>query len=348
MIKVGIAGCGSITIRRHAPEYAQNEQVQISGFFDPIQERARALAEQYGGKVYRSYEEMLADKEIDAVSVCSANAFHAPMSIAALQAGKHVLCEKPMAINSTQADEMIAASAKAKRKLMIGHNQRLAPVYKTAKKILDSGNLGKVLSFETHFSHEGPETWGVDGSAATWFFKKGEAEFGALGDLGIHKIDLISWLIQDRIREVCAAVGTLDKKDEHGIPIQVEDNALCILKTQNGVMGSMQVSWTNYGPEDNSTFLYCTGGIMKINSDPDFSIVIHQKNGDTIYMKTEHIQTNICQTKSGVVDAFVDCIIHDTEPVVSGESAAYAIRVVEAIKKACTLSVKVSPSKVRS
>ena len=110
MIRVGVAGCGKIAQVRHLPEYAAREDVQVWGLYDLNQERTRALAEQYHAKAYAAYEEMLADPQLDAVSVCAANAFHAEMTIAALKAGKHVLCEKPMATTLEDCEAMVQAA----------------------------------------------------------------------------------------------------------------------------------------------------------------------------------------------------------------------------------------------
>ena len=96
MIKIGIIGCGKITEVRHAPEYQENPNCQITAFFDVVPEKAEAMAKLYGAKAYGSVDELLAS-DVDAVSVCVANRFHASISIQALKAGKHVLCEKPMA-----------------------------------------------------------------------------------------------------------------------------------------------------------------------------------------------------------------------------------------------------------
>ena len=109
MFNIGIIGCGKIAQVRHIPEYAGHPQARLSGFYDLNQERARELAEKWGGKAYSSWEEMLADPGIDAVSVCVANNAHAQLSIAALRAGKHVLCEKPMATTLADCEAMVAA-----------------------------------------------------------------------------------------------------------------------------------------------------------------------------------------------------------------------------------------------
>lgn len=328
MVKVGVIGCGSITKFRHAPEYAAHKDVEIAGFFDLQPERAAEMAAQFGGQVYDTVEAMLADPSIAAVSVCAANRDHARITIAALQAGKHVLCEKPMATSVEDAEKMNAAARETQKYLMIGHNQRLAEAHLKAKKILSSGELGKVLSFRTSFSHAGPETWSADKSVNTWFFRKKDAIMGAMGDLGIHKADLIRWLIGDEIVEVMALVTALDKKGPDGKLIEVDDNAICILQSKTGIIGTLSVSWTNYGAEDNSTILYCSEGVMKIYDNPDYPVELFKKNGEKVFYQIGKIQTNQNQTKSGVIDLFVDSIINHTPPEISGEEGLAALKII--------------------
>ncbi len=344
MIRVGIIGCGSITKFRHAPEYSSNADAQIQGFFDPLKGRAAEMCGQYGGRAYDSYQDMLADGEIDAVSVCTANSFHAPITIAALQAGKHVLCEKPMATSPEAAREMIAAAKESGKFLMIGHNQRLAAAHAKAKSILLSGELGRIISFSTTFSHSGPENWSMDKGANTWFFDKKSATMGAMGDLGIHKADLIRWLIGDEITEVMALVTTLDKKGPGGELIGVDDNAFCILKSKTGITGTMTASWTNYGRENNSTVLYCSGGVMKIYDNPDFPIEITKRNGEKLYCKVGDIQTNDNQSKSGVIDLFVKSIATGIPPEISGEEGLAALNIIFACMESSASGKKVKIS----
>ena len=110
MIKIGILGCGKIAQVRHIPEYAENKDAQIVGFYDINLERAKSLAETYDGTAYETAEELLANPEIDAVSICTANFAHAELTIAALNAGKHVLCEKPMATTLADCEAMVEVS----------------------------------------------------------------------------------------------------------------------------------------------------------------------------------------------------------------------------------------------
>ena len=334
MIGIGIIGCGSITDKRHAPEYAANPGARIVGFYDPLADRAAAKAKDYKAAAFPSVEALLADKSIDAVSVCSSNRYHAALSVAALNAGKHVLCEKPMATTLAEARSMIEASKKSGKFLMIGHNQRLAPAHARAKAILATGELGRIISFRTAFGHGGPEYWSMDKGPHTWFFKKSESIVGTMGDLGIHKADLIRWLIGDEIVEVKAYVTTADKKNEKGNAIEVDDNALCLLKSKSGIHGTLTASWTYYGDEDNGTTLYCSAGVMRIYDNPDFPIVVSLKNGEKIYHKIGAIQTNASQTNSGVIDQFVASIESGVPPAISGEEGLAALKIILACMEA--------------
>lgn len=328
MVKVAVIGCGKIAQVRHIPEYLDNSDVKLIGLFDLNQERAKELAEKYGCKAYESTEELLKDSEVDAVSICVANHVHAEITIQALKAGKHVLCEKPMATTLEDCEEMARIADACGKKLMIGQNQRFAKAHSEAKKLIQQGEIGDVISFTTTFRHGGPETWSVDAGPQNWFFDRKKAAMGAMADLGVHKTDLIQYLLDDEVAETTAKVVTLDKKDSQGNLIGVDDNAICIYKMKKGTIGTMTASWTCYGEEDNSTVLYGTKGIMKIYADPRYCIEIIRKEGGKVFYDIDQIQTNDNQTKSGIIDAFVEAIRDDKEPAVSGKSVLSAMRAV--------------------
>ena len=255
-MNVGIIGCGKIAQIRHIPEYTDNANAKITGYYDFNYERAQELAEKYGGKAYTSVDELLENPELDAVSVCVANNAHAEISIKALKAGKHVLCEKPMAVTLEDCIAMTEEAEKSQKLLMIGQNQRFAKAHVKAKQLVAEGVIGDVITFKTTFGHKGPETWSIDAGSNSWFFDKKRAAMGAMADLGVHKTDLIQYLLNSRIVETTAKVITLDKKDSTGQLIGVDDNAICIYRMENGAVGTMTASWTYYGEEDNSTILY--------------------------------------------------------------------------------------------
>ena len=328
MFGIGIIGCGKIAQVRHIPEYAEHKDAKLLGFYDINQERAAALAKQYGGTAYATVEELLANPDIDAVSVCAANFAHAELTIAALNAGKHVLCEKPMAITLAECEAMVEAAKKNGKYLMIGHNQRLAKAHAMARKLIVDGLIGDIVTFRTTFGHGGPETWSVDPGLNTWFFDKTRAAMGAMADLGIHKTDLIHFLTGQQVVRTTARVTTLDKKDASGNLISVDDNAICIYEMSGGAFGTMTASWTYYGAEDNSTVLYGTKGIMRIYDDPAISIKVILADGSKISYDVEAIQTNDNQTKSGVIDLWMESLVEGKAPEISGESALAAMRAV--------------------
>lgn len=328
MFGIGIIGCGKIAQVRHIPEYADHPEANLVGFYDINLDRAGELAEKYGGTAYDSVESLLANPEIQAVSICAANFAHAELTIAALRAGKHVLCEKPMAITLAECEAMVAEAKKAGKYLMIGHNQRLAKAHAVAKELIVDGLIGEIITFRTSFAHGGPETWSVDPGKNTWFFDKTKAAMGAMADLGIHKTDLIHFLTGQHVVRTTAKLTTLDKRDGSGNLIGVDDNAICIYEMSGGIVGTMTASWTNYGPEDNSTILYGTKGVMRIYDDPAHSIVVNLSDGTTKYYDVDAIQTNDNQTKSGIIDLWMESLVNDREPEISGESALAAMRAV--------------------
>ncbi len=327
-IRIGIIGCGKIAQVRHIPEYADNPDAELKGFYDLDLARAQGLAEKYGGKAYDSADDLIADPEIDAVSVCAANNAHAELSIKALRAGKHVLCEKPMAVTLEECEAMVDEAKKAGKFLMIGHNQRLAKAHAVAKDLIRSGLIGRIVTFRTTFGHGGPETWSITPGKNVWFFDKKRAAMGAMADLGVHKTDLIQFLTDQRVIRTTARLTTLDKRGADGELIGVDDNAVCIYEMSGGIMGTMTASWTYYGAEDNSTILYGDKGIMRIYDDPEHSIVVKLADGSKIMYDVEQIQTNDNQTKSGIIDLWMHCLTTNTPPEISGESALYAMRAI--------------------
>ena len=309
MINIGIIGCGKIAQKRHIPEYLENIDANIVGYYDLNHARAEAISKTYGGTAFESIEDLLADSSIDAVSVCTANHTHAAITIQALQAGKHVLCEKPMATTLEDCQAMVDAAQKAGKVLVIGQNQRLTKTHVKARQLIRGGEIGEIIGFRTTFGHGGPETWSIDPGKNTWFFDKNIAVMGAMADLGIHKTDLLLFLTDQMIVETTAHLTTIDKRGADGELIQVDDTAICVYKLDNGALGTMTASWTFYGPEDNTTIIYGTKGIMRLYEDPRFSIQLFLKGGEKIYYEIDAIQTNDNQTSSGVIDAFIESVV---------------------------------------
>ena len=179
------------------------------------------------------------------------------------------------------------------------------------------------------FSHPGPESWSIEG-ATGWFFDKKQAFVGTMGDLGVHKADLLRWLLGEEIVEVASMVGHLYK------PMgDVDDNAVCLLRTQSGAMGTLTASWTHNPGEDNATTLYGSKGILRLGSDPRFSVIVELASGERQFIEAGKMQSNEAggQSDSGVIRAFVESIQTNTPPAISGEEGRRALAIILACLK---------------
>jgi UDP-N-acetylglucosamine 3-dehydrogenase len=234
--RVGVIGAGAIAQACHLPGYAKNKQAELVAFADPELTRHLEVRKSFGDlRGYLSHRDMFAAEDLDVVSVCSPNKFHAAHAIAALEAGCHVLCEKPMALTLREADRMADAAKANRRKLMIGFTHRLIAGPRRCKELLAKKALGKPFMIRVRFAHGGPYPgW----AKSDWFYDPALAGGGALLDMGIHAIDLCLWLFGP-VAAVSAKAGTLIKK------IEVDDNALLALEFRNGALGYIEVGWTS-------------------------------------------------------------------------------------------------------
>jgi len=320
-LRVGVIGCGAIGQRRHLPEYAAHPGVELVAVTDIKYARAKQAAEKFGAAhAFKNYRDML-KLELDAVSVCTPNYLHAVMTIDALKARCHVLCEKPMATTIRDIRAMNAAARKYRRQIMVGQNQRLAAAHVRGKQIYQSGELGRALSFSTSFAHPGPEGWSMDGLDC-FFFKKRQAVIGSLGDLGVHKIDLIRWFLEDEVVLTGAMTGTLEKEN-----CTVDDTAYGVFQMKSGVLGQMFAGWVLKAGESNGTTICCEKGVIKMYDHPKYSVTVQKADGENVFIQAGRIQTNEAggQTSSGVIDAFVAAIAGGTRVPITGEEGGRSV-----------------------
>ncbi|MGY4688602.1 Gfo/Idh/MocA family protein [Salibacterium sp. K-3] len=324
VLKAAVIGCGSIAKNRHLLEYDAKEQVKITAVCDIVQARAQETADIYGAAAYTDYKELLQKENIDIVSVCLPNDLHAPVSIAALEAGAHVLCEKPMATSSEEAQAMIDAAEQSGKTLMIAHNQRFVSSHQKAHRLIHSGEVGKIYSFRTTFGHDGPEAWSADGKNS-WFFEKEKAFIGAMGDLGVHKADLLRYLLGEEFVNVA---GFIENNAKEGIT--VDDNAVCILRTESGIIGTMAASWAYVPQEDNSTIIYAEKATLRLEDDPEHSLVVQYENGEVTKYELGQIQSNDAngQTNTHVIDHFVESVVNHTHPLIDGYEGKRSLEVI--------------------
>ena len=188
MFHIGIIGCGKIAQVRHIPEYADNPDAQLTAFYDLNAARAQELAERYGGKAYDSVEALLADPNVDAVSVCSANASHAQIAVAALEAGKHVIVEKPMAVTAAETEELAALAQRKRLFLFEAMTTQYQPNYAKLRELLP--RVGTVRMVQCSFSQYSSRYDAFCAGQTPPVFDPLCAG-GALMDLGVYNVSYI-------------------------------------------------------------------------------------------------------------------------------------------------------------
>ena len=218
--------------------------------------RAEALAARFGWEeVSTSWEEAVRHAGVDLVDVSVPGALHAPVSIAAARAGKHVLCEKPLANSLEEARAMLAAVRQAGVRHMVQFNYRRVPAVALARQMLDEGQLGTLYHYRARYLQE----WGVYPQVrAPWKLDKEQAGSGALGDLGSHAVDLCRYLAGE-IREVTGMAETFVKERQAtggsaAVPVTVDDAALFLARLDNGALASFETTRLAPGRKNHNFF----------------------------------------------------------------------------------------------
>ncbi len=248
-LRAGIVGCGGIANGKHLPAMKKNGNFEIVAFCDLIEERAQKAKEEYGtpdARVYTDYHELIKE-ELDAVYVLTPNNAHAPVAVAAMKAGKHVMCEKPMAKTYAQAKEMLETAKETGKILTIGYQNRYREDSRYLKKACENGDLGEIYFAKAHaIRRRAVPTWGV--------FLDAEAQGGGpLIDIGTHALDLTLWMMDNY--EPASVTGSVfrklaDQKDTGNAwgdwdpeKFTVEDSAFGFIKMKNGATIELESSW---------------------------------------------------------------------------------------------------------
>ena len=248
--RVGIIGCGGIANGKHMPALKRVVDCEMVAFCDVIEERAKKAAQDFGAegaKVYTDYKELLKDGTIDVVHVCTPNRSHSFITVDALEAGKHVMCEKPMAINSAEAKKMLDAAKRTGKLLSIGYQSRFRADSRYLKAEAEAGTFGDIYYAKaTAIRRRAVPTWGV-------FLNEYEQGGGPLIDIGTHALDLTLWIMNNYKPKYC--VGTSYHKlnndtDQANMwgnwdpeKFTVEDSAFGFIVMENGATIVLESSW---------------------------------------------------------------------------------------------------------
>lgn len=318
LVRYGIIGYGRFAERRIAPSLKSCQQSRLVAIQKRDPEAARRKAEEVGiPKAYSSVEELLSDPEIDAVFIASANALHYEQTLLAAQAGKHVLVEKPMAVSSAQAQEMIDACRSAGVKLGVGHNMRYTNAVRWLKHVVQSGELGNVASAEAVFHVV------ADPALRTWVFDGKLAGGGAFADLGVHLVDAVRFLLGEGLQQIQAQLRREQQKGE------VEVGASVLARTSaSGALAHFDTSFEL--PFRTELVLYGTrkaAGIIRFDAPGREGLVFEdQGDGNRILRKLP-----ASDPYREEIDRFSLAVLADVEPDIPGEEGLANQRVLDAV-----------------
>jgi predicted dehydrogenase len=331
-IRFAIIGCGRIA-QRHA-EHIHNKAV-LAAVCDVDKARADALAATYGVKAYYSVESMLAEeKNIDVVSICSPNGLHAEHSIKALNAGCHVLCEKPMAIHPADCGDMILAAEKSNRRLFAIKQNRYNPPVAAVKKLIDEGRLGSIGSIQLScFWNRNPDYY-----HNSW---KGTLKLdgGTLFTQFSHFVDLLYWLVGD-VKAVQAYMGNY----AHQGIIEFEDTGVVILQFTNGAIGTINYTVNSYKKNmEGSLTLFGSKGTVKIGGQYLNELEYQNIEGYTIQDLPEGNKPNNYGNYVGsmsnhdkVYDNIIDVLQNNASITTSAFEGLKTVEIIDKIYKAAS------------
>ncbi len=347
-VRIGIIGCGGIANGKHMPALSKLDNAEMVAFCDIIEERAVKAAAEYGApgsKVFTDYKEMLKEP-LDVVHVLTPNIDHSYMTVDALNAGKHVMCEKPMAINSAEAKKMVDAAKKTGKKLTIGYQSRFRADSVHLKKCIDAGDLGDIYYARAQaIRRRAVPTWGV-------FLDEQKQGGGPLIDIGTHALDLTLYMMNNYepamvvgstfrkladTKNAANAWGSWDPKK-----FTVEDSAFGFIKMKNGATIVLESSWAlNTLLVDEAKTILCgdkggadmlgENGGLRLNGERFGKLYTTEpdlKGGEAAFYENEG------SAKAEDVEArmWIDHVLNDKKPLITKPEQAFVVtQILEAI-----------------
>ncbi len=346
-VKIGVIGCGGIANGKHLPSYKKIKEAELVAFCDIIIERAEKAKAEYGtedSKVYTDYKELLSDKTINAVLVLTHNALHCEITVAALNSGKHVLCEKPMAMNYAEAKAMIEARDKSGKTLTIGYQNRFRKNAMYLKELSDEGEFGDIYYAEaTALRRRAVPTWGV-------FIDEEKQGGGPLIDIGTHALDLTLYTMNNYEPAFCVGktFHMLNKDTKTGNSwgdwdtekFTAEDSAFGFIVMKNGAVINLRSSWAlNYVDAKEAVTLICgnkggadmpNGNELRINgikNDKQYVLQPNLSSGGVAFYDGD--ASDLPEVREA--RCFINKILGKDELVVTAEQAACVTRILEGI-----------------
>ena len=330
-LRVGVVGLGMG--RHHVKSFQSHAHAEVVAISDLDAERLVKVGDELDIETrYTDAYEMIAQESLDIVSIATSNKFHKPLALAAFAAGANVFCEKPMAMNAVEAQEMLAAGRAAKRRLMINFSFRFTPQSRSLKREVDRGTLGEIYYGRTVWMRRN----GMPGFGG-WFGQKALSGGGPLIDLGVHRLDLALWLMgypkptwvlsrtYDHLaRERAAAAGAA---------FDVEDMAVALVTFENGASLELVASWASHIKEGElmeTRILGTQAGLVQRNVGEGYEFEAE------VYMERDGAQYNLrmhhpASSDTESMHQFADSVYNDTPHMATGEEGVVVMQLLDAI-----------------
>ncbi len=315
-IGLGVIGCGSIAQESHLPAICRIPSLRLVAVADIDEPRAQLAKEKFGALYkYRDYRHLLQNKDVDAVDICTQTKYHAEITIAVAQSGKHVLCEKPIALSLEEADRMIEVCSKNNVKLMIAHSRRFIPRYRIVRQIIREGRIGRVI-WATQISRRHLV------EPSSWYFDP-KMTYGPIAEVGIHEADLLRWMFGDEVVEV-QGVARARSPDA-----QLYDQVFAALRFKNGAVASFEVGYVLPKSYTQYTTLEVLGSTGLVSaSDTHMNVAIQGRDEGITYPLAYSDLLSVNTAYEDEIWAFADSIIKEKEPPVTGADAHAALEIV--------------------
>lgn len=334
-VKVGIIGVGGIATGAHIPGYKAVSESELYAVADVNYDRAKQVAKDLGipkSRAFEDYNDMLALDDLEAVSVCTPNNFHSPASVAALEAGKHVLCEKPMAGNGEDALAMWKASIKSGKLLQIGVNSRFGARAQALKKMVEDGEFGEIYFARcVAMRRRGIPAWGV-------FIRKDMNAGGALYDIGVHVLDRTIWLMGAPVPVSASAmtVTKFGKREDVVNPwgkwdpskFDVDDFAAGFVKFDTGAGLVLETAWASNVDGVGPSYILGTEAGCHV----DGNVIYKQQHGSLVNV-TYEIPGESEGTHTIEIRRFIDAIQNDKPSPVPAEEVYRVQLIMDAMYK---------------
>jgi myo-inositol 2-dehydrogenase/D-chiro-inositol 1-dehydrogenase len=327
-IKVALLGAGFIADIHIESYHRFVPEAEVVAVCTRNPDRASAFARRHGiPQSYSDLDRAIRESGCDVVDICVPNFLHHRAVLAAAAAGKHVIIEKPFAMNLDEADEMIAACRAANRKLMYAEELCFAPKYERVRKLVQEGAVGSIYQMRQCEKHNGPHS--------DWFYDIERSGGGALMDMGCHGIAWFRWMLGGRpaVKSVYAHMQT---GLIHGGRTRAEENSMCVVEFENGAIGIAENSWAKHGGMDDRVEVYGTGGVVFADLFQGNSALTYSEKGYGYAMEKAGgtqgwtftiFEEAFNQGYPQELKHFIECVRDDKTPLVTGEDGRAVLEI---------------------